>query len=120
MTPLYSPDLAVALHPVRTTRVFLAAAHLDLNPTNNRPRNLKALCQRCPLLLDRPHHRGQARITILLRRAGGDLFLDAYARTRPAAWRGCSGRKAKGRLMRRPEFREAVGRHARRPRRWPL
>jgi hypothetical protein len=28
---------------VRTTKVVLATAHLDHDPTNNRPRNLKAL-----------------------------------------------------------------------------
>jgi hypothetical protein len=32
---------------VKITKVVLAAAHLDHDPTNNRPRNLKALCQRC-------------------------------------------------------------------------
>jgi hypothetical protein len=31
---------------VRTTRVVLATAHRDHDPTNNRPRNLVALCQR--------------------------------------------------------------------------
>ena len=75
------PDI-VDYSRVRTTRVFLAAAHLDHDPANNRPRNLKALCQRCHLLLDRPHHRLQARLTILRRRAAGDLFLGVYARTR--------------------------------------
>ena len=78
------PDI-VDYSRVRITTVYLAAAHLDHDPGNNRPRNLKALCQRCHLLLDRPHHRAQARITILLRRAAGDLFLGAYARTRLAA-----------------------------------
>jgi hypothetical protein len=29
------------------TRVVLAAAHLDSDPTNNRMKNLRALCQRC-------------------------------------------------------------------------
>ena len=79
------PDI-VDYSRVRTTRVFLAAAHLDHDPSNNRPCNLKALCQRCHLLLDRLHHRAQARITtILLRRAAGDLFLGACSRTPLAA-----------------------------------
>ncbi len=38
------------------TRVVLAAAHLDSDPTNNRLKNLRALCQRCHMLHDRPHH----------------------------------------------------------------
>ena len=75
------PDI-VDYSRFRTTRVYLATAHLDHDPSNNKARNLKALCQRCHLLLDRPHHQAQARITILLRRAAGDLFLGAYARTR--------------------------------------
>ena len=62
----------------RTTRVVLAAAHLDHNPRNNRLRNLRSLCQRCHMLHDRPHHLAQRRITYLLRRALGDLFLGPY------------------------------------------
>ncbi len=62
------------------TRVVLAAAHLDHDPSNNRPRNVRALCQRCHLLHDRPEHRRQSRITILMRRALGDLFLGPYRR----------------------------------------
>ena len=42
---------------VLTTRVYLAAAHLDHDPTNNHARNLKALCQRCHMLHDRDEHR---------------------------------------------------------------
>jgi hypothetical protein len=65
---------------LRRTRVVLAAAHLDHDPGNNRPRNVRALCQRCHLLHDRPHHRVQARLTVLMRRALGDLFLGPYRR----------------------------------------
>ncbi len=32
---------------VFTTRVVLACAHMDHDPGHNRPRNLKAFCQRC-------------------------------------------------------------------------
>jgi hypothetical protein len=60
--------------------VVLAAAHLDHDPSNNRPRNLRALCQRCHLLHDRPEHRRRRRTTILLRRALGDLFTGSYRR----------------------------------------
>jgi hypothetical protein len=65
---------------LRRTRVVLAAAHLDHDPGNNRPRNVRALCQRCHLDHDRPHHRTRARLTVLLRRALGDLFLGPYRR----------------------------------------
>jgi hypothetical protein len=64
---------------MRPTRVVLAAAHLDHNPSNNRLRNLKSLCQRCHLINDRPHHLARRRITYLLRRALGDLFLGPYS-----------------------------------------
>lgn len=35
----------------------LTIAHLDHDINNNEPINLKALCQRCHLAYDRPHHR---------------------------------------------------------------
>src|SRR5208282_1706585 len=53
--PARWPDLMEATR-FRTTRVVLAAAHLDSDPTNNRLKNLRALCQRCHMLHDRPHH----------------------------------------------------------------
>ena len=65
---------------LKRTRVVLAAAHLDHDPGNNRPGNVKALCQRCHLLHDRPEHRRRSRTTILMRRALGDLFLGPYRR----------------------------------------
>jgi hypothetical protein len=72
------PDLEDAVQ-MRQTRVILAAAHLDHDPSNNRLRNLKSLCQRCHLIHDRPHHLARRRITYLLRRALGDLFLGPYS-----------------------------------------
>ena len=57
---------------------MLAAAHLDSDPTNNRLKNLRALCQRCHMLHDRPHHLAQRWITYRRRRAVGDLFLGPY------------------------------------------
>ena len=63
---------------VRTTRVALAAAHLDHDPTNNRLRNLKALCQRCHMLHDQKEHRRRRLLTLRMRNAIGDLFLGLY------------------------------------------
>jgi hypothetical protein len=64
---------------IRQTRVVLAAAHLDHDPRNNRALNLRSRCQRCHMIHDRPHHLAQRRITYLLRRALGDLFLGPYS-----------------------------------------
>ena len=63
--PARWPDLEEATR-IRYTRVVLAAAHLDHNPANNRP-----------------HHLARRRITYLLRRALGDLFLGPYSRSEP-------------------------------------
>ena len=56
----------------------LAACHRDHDPANNDPDNLAAWCQRCHLLHDRSEHQRRAAITVLLRRAMGDLFLGDY------------------------------------------
>jgi hypothetical protein len=55
------------------TRVVLAAAHLDSDPTNNRMKNPRALCQRCHMQHDRPHHLVQRWITYRRRLASGGL-----------------------------------------------
>ncbi len=75
--PARWPDLVEATR-LRTTRVVLAAAHVDGDPTNNRLRNLRAFCQRCHMLHDRPHHLAQRRITYRLRLAIGALFTGPY------------------------------------------
>jgi len=75
--PARWPDLEEATR-FRMTRVVLAAAHLDSDPTNNRPKNLRALCQRCHMLHDRPQHLAQRWITYRRRSAVGDLFLGPY------------------------------------------
>ena len=62
----------------RTTRVVLATAHLNHDPADNRPRNLRALCGRCHLAHDRDEHRRRRWITYRARRAIGDLFLGQY------------------------------------------
>ena len=56
------------------TRVVLASAHLDHNPSNNRSRNLAALCQRCHMLHDGEEHRRRRWSKVFRGRALGDLF----------------------------------------------
>lgn len=75
--PARAPDL-VEWTRLRTTRVVLAAAHLDHDPGNNRLRNLRSLCQRCHLRHDRAHHLAERRITYRRRLALGDLFFGPY------------------------------------------
>ena len=67
------PDLVEATQ-MRTTRVVLAAAHLDSDPSNNQLANLRCLCQRCHMIHDRRHHLAQRWITYRRRYAIGDLF----------------------------------------------
>lgn len=43
-------------HPKTGSVVVLTVAHLDHMPENNDDANLAALCQRCHLNYDRPHH----------------------------------------------------------------
>jgi hypothetical protein len=44
-------------HPVTGSVVILTIAHLDHEPENCDPENLKAWCQRCHLTFDAAHHR---------------------------------------------------------------
>ena len=76
--PAYLPGGAAPL----TTKVFLAAAHLDHDPGNNRPRNLKAFCQRCHMLHDREEHQRRRWLTFRMHKALGDLFLGPYSEFR--------------------------------------
>ena len=57
----------------RTARVILTVAHLDHDPENQHPMNLKAMCQRCHLLLDREQHQKNAAET--RRKRQGQLAL---------------------------------------------
>jgi ribosomal protein S14 len=61
-----------------STKVVLAAAHLDHDPTNSHPRNLRALCQRCHMLHDQVEHQRRRRLAWRAKRALGDLFLGPY------------------------------------------
>lgn len=47
-------------HPVTGSRVVLTVAHLDHEPRNNDPANLRAMCQRCHLRYDAEQHRETA------------------------------------------------------------
>lgn len=57
-------------HPDTGARVILTVAHLDHQPENCDPTNLRAWCQRCHLHFDRHHHRETRRA----QRAVADLF----------------------------------------------
>ena len=78
------PDLD-ELTRARMTRVVLAAAHVDHDPTRSGRRNLRAWCQSCHLRHDRAWHLLQRWITYRMRYAAGDLFLGAYQHGRAAA-----------------------------------
>jgi hypothetical protein len=43
-------------HPVTGSRVVLTVAHIDHDPGNCEPDNLRAWCQRCHLTSDARHH----------------------------------------------------------------
>lgn len=58
----------------RTTRVVLACAHLDHDPTNSQPHNLAALCQRCHMINDATEHRRRRWLNAYRRRALGDFL----------------------------------------------
>lgn len=51
--------------------VVLTIAHLDHQPENNDPANLRALCQKCHNDYDRPHRQRNAAITRQQKRNGG-------------------------------------------------
>lgn len=54
-------------------KVVLTVAHVDHDPSNNDPANLRALCQRCHLVLDRHQHARNAAETRRSRKAAGEL-----------------------------------------------
>lgn len=77
-TNLPAPEAHADNWEHRWTLVRLACAHLNHDPSDNAATNLAALCQRCHLIHDRPHHLARRRITYLMRRAMGDLFEGQY------------------------------------------
>lgn len=50
-------------HPTTGSTVVLTVAHLDHQPENVHPANLRAMCQACHLRYDRDHHAETARAT---------------------------------------------------------
>ena len=62
----------------RFVYVVLACAHIDQDISNNAPTNLRALCQRCHLIHDRPYHRLSRWLTWRSSKAIGDLFTGRY------------------------------------------
>lgn len=61
-------------HPRTKSKVVLTIAHMDQDPNHNDEANLRALCQRCHLAWDRPHHLVNAGITRKLKFGQPDFF----------------------------------------------
>ena len=78
---------------LRRVRVVIATAHLDHDPANRDPANLRALCQRCHLRHDLAAHLRQRRVTCRRRYAIGDLFLGAYPVIPPSSRPGPGGHR---------------------------
>lgn len=55
-------------HPVTDSKVVLTVAHLDHNPANCSPDNLRCWCQRCHLRYDAAHHAETRRQTLEAKR----------------------------------------------------
>ena len=53
-------------------KVVLTIAHLDHNPENNSPENLRALCQKCHLNYDKEHHAETRRKTLQKKKESND------------------------------------------------
>lgn len=75
---LAPPSSLPAGAQIEITKVVLACAHLDHDPSNSDPTNLEALCQRCHILHDKDEHLRQRWFTYRLRKALGDLFTGTY------------------------------------------
>lgn len=86
-SPLY-PDCRAKNHqphPVTGSRVVLTVAHLDHQPENCDPANLKAWCQRCHLAYDHDHHQASRRANSAARAASGRPRLLPKHRRKQAA-----------------------------------
>jgi hypothetical protein len=56
-------------HPVTRSKVILTTAHLDHGTHDNRLENLRHMCQRCHLNLDKWQHGANAKATRLAKQA---------------------------------------------------
>lgn len=65
-----------SVHPVTGSIVVLTVAHLDHDPGNNDPANLRHWCQLCHNTYDAPKRRANAARTFRASKASGDLFCD--------------------------------------------
>lgn len=75
-SPAY-PDCEAANglpHPVTGSRVILTVAHLDHQPENCDPENLRAWCQRCHNAYDAPARRAGTKERAKARMAVADMF----------------------------------------------
>jgi len=66
-------------NPMTGSNVVLTTAHLDHVPENCADDNLKAMCQRCHLRMDRDHHAMNARATRHRKTGQSDMFLQGAA-----------------------------------------
>lgn len=66
--------LQAADGPLKIIRVILTIAHLDHQPENCDPENLRALCQRHHLAHDHDHHRANAQATRRAKSGTAELF----------------------------------------------
>jgi 5-methylcytosine-specific restriction endonuclease McrA len=57
----------------KDVKIVLTVAHLDHDPSNSDPENLRAMCQRCHNLYDLPHRRRNALQTRRSHKAAGEL-----------------------------------------------
>lgn len=77
-SPAY-PDCRAAHgapHPVTGSAVVLTVAHLDHNPENNAPANLRVWCQRCHNTYDVKHRVRNAFLTRAEKRGQRVMFRD--------------------------------------------
>ena len=61
-------------HPVTGSIVMLTTGHLDHDPSNNAPENLRHWCQRCHLTYDAKMHARHAAVTRWAKKRNLELF----------------------------------------------
>lgn len=61
-------------HPATGSKVVLTVGHLNHEPSDVRPENLRAWCNRCHLTYDAGHHAKNAAVTRRAAKQNGELF----------------------------------------------